>query len=95
MRFIGWQTEAELFKHPMVYYKTTAGRLFFLKCCKFVSRKMCVFFLFHPWQHGKEVSLVLSAGTHLSGSSGTCAKVQAELSQKALKAGLFFPFVLC
>lgn len=53
MRFIGWQTEAELFKHLMVYGKTAAGRLLFLKCCKFVSRKMC-FLSCHPSSLGRK-----------------------------------------
>lgn len=74
--FIGWQTEAELFKHPMVCYKTAADWLFFLKCCKFVCRKMCVF-LFIP-----------SAGTPLPGSSG---KARLSSPKRLWKLDYWFP----
>lgn len=93
VRFIGLQTEAELFKHPMVYYKTAAGRVFFLKCCMFVCRKMCVF-LFTPDNLGRKPVLFFSWHT-LAWFLRYLCKSQAELFQKAVKTGLLFPFVLC
>ena len=54
MKFIRCQNEAELFKHSAACYKITAGGLLFLRCYKFVNRKICAwllsFLLWQPWK---------------------------------------------